>query len=320
MNLPNRLAHQSRTGFFLRIALYSISTIVATILFACDSQLHDAKVDCRSTDTALAYWRPIKARSSEVDLPVDQLALELVPCLGSLDPELRDQIGYELFTQWLRDDRLDDSTRKRLVLELSELMGNHAEQAVLSRSFSALILAELLRTDVQKPFLSAQERAELLDNAINALKNEQDFRGLDANIGWIHPIAHNADLLWRFALHPETTATQVQTILLGVESKIAPTNTAYTFNESDRLARAISTAIRRDLLNADVVATWIEQFAKPKSMQTWSDAFKTPAGMAELHNTKQFLRALSDQLSGDDLDVKISKPLNALVVGFTQLI
>ena len=55
-------------------------------------------------------------------------------------------------------------------------------------------------------------------------------------------------------------------------------------------------------------------------MERWGEAFQNPAGMAELHNTKQFLRALSDQLAGDDIDESIRKPLDELVGGFTQLI
>jgi len=39
-----------------------------------------------------------------------------------------------------------------------------------------------------------------------------------------------------------------------------------------------------------------------------------------LHNTKQFLRSLSDQLAGAEIDSAITEPLDALVNGFTQLI
>ena len=55
-------------------------------------------------------------------------------------------------------------------------------------------------------------------------------------------------------------------------------------------------------------------------MNTWTDAFLTRAGMAELHNTKLFLRALSDQLQGADIDPAVSQAIDQLVQGFTQLI
>ena len=185
------------------------------------------------------------------------------------------------------------------------------EGAGLRRSFSALTLAEIMRSDSITPFMDEAARQDLLDAAIAALEGESDFRGLDAEIGWVHPVAHMADLLWRFALHSETTPEQARSILGAVDSKIAPISVSYSFNEGDRLARVVSTMIRRDLVEAEAIARWLEGFQKPRSMVRWSDAFQSPAGMAELHNTKQFLRALSDQLSEDEID-----PANAEFIDF----
>jgi len=42
--------------------------------------------------------------------------------------------------------------------------------------------------------------------------------------------------------------------------------------------------------------------------------------MAELHNSRQFLRALSDQLEGHDVPEPVSDTLDGLVAGFTGLI
>jgi hypothetical protein len=55
-------------------------------------------------------------------------------------------------------------------------------------------------------------------------------------------------------------------------------------------------------------------------MEKWSGAFMSPQGMAELHNTKLFFRALADQLDGTDIDAVITESLEELVQGFTQLI
>jgi hypothetical protein len=199
-------------------------------------------------------------------------------------------------------------------------LANASPDAALSRSFSALVLAELMRSDAIEPFLDEAERQSLLDAAAAAIATERDFRGLDNKLGWVHPVAHMADLLWRFALHPSTTPDQDREILRAVRDKVAPTVSAYAFNEPDRLARAVSTLVARNRLPADEIAAWIESFSKPASMEKWSDAFRTPAGMTELHNTKLFLRALSDQLDGEDIDAEISAALASLVQGFTQLI
>ena len=276
--------------------------------------------DCLDTDAALDYWRPVREQAANETLPANQLAPQLLSCLGSPDPELRDRIGYELFAYWLRQEKLDDDARADLLEALMGRLTQPGDAVVLSRSFSALVLAEVMRSDANSPFMTSDDRQALLNTVTAALERETDFRGLETDIGWVHPVAHMADLLWRFALHPATTSEQGRQLLAAVRTKVAPTDVSYSFNEGDRLARAVSTLIRREMLEPEVIVAWLEQFAAPQSMNKWSAAFQSPAGMAELHNTKQFLRALSDQLAGVDIDDGIATTLDELVTGFTQLI
>jgi len=133
-------------------------------------------------------------------------------------------------------------------------------------------------------------------------------------------VAHMADLLWRYALHPKTDTEQAAQILDAVRSKVGPTSVSYAFNEGDRLARVVTTLITNELVDAESMAAWISGFENPQSMEKWSEAFQSPDGMAELHNTKQFLRSLSDQLAGAEIDPAIAEPIAELVDGFTQLI
>ena len=280
--------------------------------------------DCLQTDAALNYWRPIHEQAKTSQEPADGLALELTSCLASPNPELRDRIAYELLTYWLRNEKITDDTRRTLLKRLTTTMGQFppvdSDSAALARSFSALILSELMRSDSNQPFMTDLERQALLDAAVRSLGQEQEYRGLDSELGWVHPVAHMSDLLWRFALHSGTSDTQAAAILAGVRSKVAPTSTFYNFNESDRLARVITTMITRELLAPDTIVAWLASFEQPSSMQKWSDAFSSPQGMAELHNTKLFLRALADQIDGSQVDASISNSLDQLVQGFTQLI
>ena len=120
-----------------------------------------ASDNCMDTDAALEYWRPIRAAAGESGQPADALALELVACLGSQDSELRDRIGYELLSYWLRRDRLTDETRRQLLAELGTRLADSAEDAALSRSFSALILSEIMRSDSMRPFMQPVERQDM---------------------------------------------------------------------------------------------------------------------------------------------------------------
>ena len=105
-----------------------------------------------------------------------------------------------------------------------------------------------------------------------------------------------------------------------MRAKVAPDGATYAFNEGDRLARVVAVIIRNERLDPEQLGEWLAGFQSPRSMERWSDAFASPSGMAELHNTKQFFRALSDQLADVEVDPAISEPLAALVKGFTGLI
>ena len=83
-------------------------------------------------------------------------------------------------------------------------------------------------------------------------------------------------------------------VLSGIRSKIAPVSVSYAFNEGDRLARPVSILIRRQALQTEEILSWLESFNSPFSMESWGNAFASPEGMAELHDTKLFIRALSD--------------------------
>jgi len=298
-------------------ALLFATALVSLVSY---SAAHAAVPSCSDAETALQHWRPIKDDLAASVEQANKLTPELVDCLGSPNPELRDGIAYELLTYWLRNDALNHTTQFRLLESLTANMLEARIEATLSRSFSALILAELMRADAQNSFMADTQRNQLLESAIDALKEERDFRGLDDEIGWIHPVAHLSDLLWRFTLHPKTTNEQIDQILDGVAYKVAPTTSSYRFNESDRLARVISTAIRQSKISDEKMVLWLAQFETPKSMEKWSQAFRSTAGMAELHNTKQFLRALSDQLHNTGAGVETGKYLQELVQGFTQLV
>lgn len=321
---PIHWAHFVRPQSFRTIVCFVAAVLAMTVLAGTARQANAAAVDCMNSDAALDYWRPVREQALSSGEVADKLVIELLSCLESPNPELRDQIGFRLFTHWLRGDMLEDPSRRILLAELSAMMAvppaAGPDNSVFARAFSALVLAEVMRSDSIRPFMTPAERQSLLDQALRSIGRENDYRGLDANLGWIHAVAHMSDLLWRFALHPETTAEQAESILDGVRSQVAPTAAFYSFGESDRLARVITSLITREMVAADNAATWITAFSTPSSMEKWSDAYASPQGMAELHNTKLFLRALADQLDGADTDPAISEALHSIVQELTQML
>lgn len=273
--------------------------------------------NCAASAENIAWWREIYDNRQEERSVADALAYDLLACLASPNSELRDTFGYGLYTYWLRNEQLSLSTRQFL---FSELMNRLASDNSLERSFSALILSELMRADAQNAFLASIERQQLLDSIAAALETETDYRGLDTELGWVHPVAHMADVLWRFALHPALTAAESRQILTAIQSKAISTDTAYAFNEGDRLARVVAILIRREVLTDAQWLEWLGEFEFRSDGSDWSTAFSSPAGMRELHNAKLFVRALADQLQSIEPGPAISEELALLTALFAGLV
>tara|TARA_R110001592_G_scaffold176111_3_gene415569 strand:- start:1388 stop:2290 length:903 start_codon:yes stop_codon:yes gene_type:complete len=274
--------------------------------------------DCLDESAALDYWRSIASVAESAEANV--LAEPLLQCLKSPNPELRDDIGYGLFSAWLRNAQLSVDRKQFLLQQLSANLSPANRELSLQRSFSALIISELLRADAIDTFMTTTQREQLLQDSAQALRDEQDFRGFEDELGWVHPIAHLADVMWRFSLHPALSEEQAALILTAVSSKVSATESFYHFNEGDRLARPVVILLRREALTSTAWLNWFAGYATPKSVSTWSETFGSSLGLTELHNTKLFFRALSDQLQGVDLDNAVREKLDELVALFSELV
>jgi hypothetical protein len=113
----------------------------------------------------VAFWRGIKTHDFAVPEGAAPGALLGEICgdlLGSPDPELRDQLGYEIADAWiLRKRTVSDADLRpvlaRLEQNLGEGIGENGTDSVLRRSFSALVLSLVAARDNDTPFLTAEE-------------------------------------------------------------------------------------------------------------------------------------------------------------------
>lgn len=246
------------------------------------------------------FWQSVK--TNNFTAPSRRTPDELAACLGSLDPELRDALAYEIFTNWLRGGRLSALVMKSLVRSLVQNLGTGIGQAegesTLLRSFSALILSEAIRRDNQASYLEPPEFAEVLNAALAYLPAERDLRGFDSRYGYVHGVAHGSDLLWRLASSPKTGAAELQHILEALASKIAlPGEHFYVYGEPERLDRAFIYALNRGVLDLGWVKDWVRRSTGPDPLGSWGNAFSSQSGLARLHSIKLFLLDLYATLS-----------------------
>lgn len=245
-----------------------------------------------------AFWQTLIQRGYAV--PDDKSAADLTPhlleLLGSPDPTLRDGVAYEVLANWIIEKQLytPDELRDLLLplkANLLDGIGEVGRASVLKRSFSVLVLSLIAYYDVHHPFLRTGELRDLLDAALEYLDAEKDVPGYVPDLGWLHAVAHTADLLKFLARNPLLDGGDHLKILTGIAAKLAqPQTHVYIHDEDERLTMAVLDVLKRGTLSPMVLNGWLEGFREWKRTMP-SGAFD-PLSHAPYLNQKNFLRSL----------------------------
>ncbi|MCH8613784.1 DUF2785 domain-containing protein [Arsenicicoccus dermatophilus] len=88
---------------------------------------------------------------------------------------------------------------------------------------------------------------------------EPDQRGFVAEIGWVHAVAHGADVLGELG---QTSTVPAGVLLDAVARRLAhPSSTVWRDQEEDRLALAVAQVLLQDDLGASDATGWIRQLS-----------------------------------------------------------
>lgn len=220
------------------------------------------------------------------------ILLGLPGCLNAPAPEIRDRYAFEVLSLILRSGGQTEETVRELQAKLTDQLA-HADEDPngFQGPFSILALAEVARVDRRTPFLSEEERSDLLAIAAAYLEGLTDYRGFSDTEGWRHGVAHSADLLMQMSLNPHLTRPQAEAILAAVALKAGPSGHAYIFGESERLAAPVLyLAARHEFSFND----WTEWFVGlwPAEDPLRENLYGSEAALTKLHN----LRALAQTI------------------------
>jgi hypothetical protein len=250
-------------------------------------------------DAALRRWKAIMADEARppAGTPPAALVPELVTYLGSVDPERRDRIAYEVLDHWIRKQVLADGDVRALAERLvANLRGPlDAPDGVFGRSFSALVLASIVARDAAAPLLSDVERRAILAAARDYAHRETDLRGYTGARGWAHAAAHTADLLAQLAKLPSLTDDDRAVMLDAVAGFIVRRHGEVLHDGEDgRLGVAVVAAARRGITQPALTA-WLASIkaAVTERMGPVFDAGR----YAALRNARNLLFTLFVQLS-----------------------
>ncbi|MEV8376825.1 DUF2785 domain-containing protein [Kribbella sp. NPDC056861] len=192
-------------------------------------------------------WAQVRANGFAVPAgrPVDELVAELSGMLRSPDPQVRDGQAYSTLATWIGEGVLDADALRALG---EEMVTRFADPEIQARTFAPLILDAIISQGVFEPsWVPPFERWYV---------GEEDLRGFDPKLGWLHAVAHGSDLL--AALARVQAVEPVQMLRLGVGRLLTPTEYVLRDLEDDRLGFALGVALtREDLTGADAVG-WLD--------------------------------------------------------------
>ncbi|MER6400204.1 DUF2785 domain-containing protein [Kitasatospora sp. NPDC001603] len=221
-------------------------------------------------------WSRIEATDCAVpaDRPLEELVRELSGALADPDPDVRDGAPYAVLATWIERGVIDGP--RRLALG-DEMAARFLDPQIQARTFAPLVLDMLVeKGDFEAAWVDAFERW---------YPAETDLRGHDEKLGWLHAVAHGADLLDRFGRHPEVDP--VRMLHLAAARLTAPTDHVFDQLEDDRLARAVARVLTRPDLSESDATTWLD----PVAARFGADRLSTPVP-AHLSNCLRTLRLL----------------------------
>jgi hypothetical protein len=206
-------------------------------------------------------WDEFKYKEDEASRLIDSMLIEI----GSVDPELRDQLIYSSFARLILRDHLNHSQMAHILevcldpVHLFYKLGETETDSVFTRSFSVLVIALILEKDRQTPFLKKGSVIQAIDASLHYLLYEEDLRGYVKDKGWAHSIAHGADLLAEAIKHPYfpmENATKCLEVIKCCLFKESTEGIPYVDDEGERLVFPIMALIEKGI-QEDQMGDWI---------------------------------------------------------------
>ena len=248
---------------------------------------------------ATAYWQQVLSEGLAVptDRPLDDLTAELATMLGSPDPAVRDGIAYPTLATWIGRGVYDDllvGLGDGLSTGLGVGLGERDTDSVFRRSFSALVLAEVIGRDNTARLVPAAKAMEWADRIVAWYLREQDLRGYVPGSGWAHAGAHGADAIAVLAMSPHIAMNELTVLLDVLADRLISADTALLCGEPDRMASAVMAVLRREQVPLKVIEPWIARIAGTGSAFGSTDD-RDP--FLDTANPQSFLRALYLQVA-----------------------
>ena len=148
---------------------FSLMYLISTYCLANDKTIIHAKKiieKCESSTWNKAKLLRLKEEGFSLK-NIEQkrsLAKQLLHCLASPDPILRDNIAFTGLSKWLRENSFDAKFYQQMYQTLLNVIESKVEdEFAVYQSFSMLMLSEVARVDRKSPYLTDVQRDHLVN-------------------------------------------------------------------------------------------------------------------------------------------------------------
>lgn len=267
-----------------------------------------------------------KLRKQLMDLKEHQFLLDeendaafylssLLYYIGDPDPSLRDDLIYETLAHWIEEEKyFEEEELSKLLPQLasSDYLGKGLFDCSLSdveagqhdfntpvggfaltRAFSALAIASIIRRHNEETFLSEDELRFTSNQMIEVLECENDFRGYVQPYGWVHTIAHYADVLEALLKNPLIEEAYAKSFMRVISRLYARANAILGAQEEERLINALYDSLFvSGMIATEDLRAWLFDMGSMNFMGLDEGSADPFAESFRRVNKKLFLRAL----------------------------
>ncbi len=251
---------------------------------------------------------------SEPFLHVDYFALveKMLPYIGHPDPFVRDDIVCESLAA-VTNHLTSDEIKKLIKMYLSDDylfydINNHDQYSVLKRTFTLLQLAYILYLNQEKGVLNPSIVQDIGKAMVQYLEEETVLDGYDDSVGWMHSVAHSADVLGRLFQSKDLEKDVQEALLDLLVFKIQQNQYVYIDGEEERIVQAILKGLKSGVLSNDLVEDFVSKLGRFEHQNTYRDYFKIHLNVKALLGTLYF--ALINEKQYDDILGSIEKAMH----------
>ena len=229
-----------------------------------------------------------------------ELTHELMEDIGNLDKHLRDDIIYPCLARLLHDNHLAKDELVKIAEELISDnyltfdMDNKIKYSTLKRSFTGLQLVILIYVHNRDGIFEEKFVKKIFRSIIEYYKNEKDLRGYEKKVGFIHSIAHSADMFAQLVKCKELDSTDFESMLEAIIDKFKIDSYTYVSDEDERTVSAIFNLLERDILSKEFLISWLNRLGEYERPKIYPEVYRINS------NIKHILRSLYFRLLNNE--------------------